>query len=179
MWRFFGILYTKNYWNPIVFDWAIIFFFKSRWHGFFVCVSASTLSVRCRAVRVAVWLSTPSRPQSPTVMQFQQRLNQSSRDTCFTMWASSLGTVQYDMTIAVILSRRSMWCCIIRGSRWWFLRCSVIQQICMAQYLYMLWPGVCLSVCLSVTGQYCVKMAEWIEMVFGTGATRDLSCTVL
>jgi len=45
-----------------------------------VCLSESTSSVRCRAVRVAAWVLMPSRPQSPTAMRSQPRLLPSSRD---------------------------------------------------------------------------------------------------
>ena len=37
---------------------------------------------------------------------------------------------------------------------------------------------VCLSVRLSVTSQSSIETAEQIEMVFGTGASFDLSYTV-
>ena len=37
---------------------------------------------------------------------------------------------------------------------------------------------VCLSVCLSVTSRYCIETAEWIELVFGTHASIDLSYAV-
>jgi len=34
------------------------------------------------------------------------------------------------------------------------------------------------SVCLSVTSRYCIETAEWIELVFGTHASIDLSYAV-
>ena len=38
---------------------------------------------------------------------------------------------------------------------------------------------LCLSVCLSVTSQCSIKTVERIELVFCTGASFHLSCTVL
>jgi len=45
------------------------------------------------------------------------------------------------------------------------------------QYGHVSMP-VCLSVCMSVTSRYCIETAEWIELVFGTHASIDLSYAV-
>jgi len=51
-----------------------------------------------------------------------------------------------------------------------------MQHICITGY--MLWPGVCLSVYLSVTSLCSTKTAERIELVFSTSATLNLSYIV-
>ena len=55
-----------------------------------------------------------------------------------------------------------------------FSRCRLFLSM-----LYVAWPSVCRSVCLSVTTVSCAQTAERIEMKFGMGTPGDPSNIVL
>ena len=68
------------------------------------------------------------------------------------------------------------------------LKTEMVGLVMVVQFLpcitilawYMLWPFVCLSVCICVVTSWCpTKMAKWIELIFfGMEASFDLSYTV-